>query len=319
MARTQRALPGLAKYQAKTPSKRPPPRQPEEEGEKKPGWTEQAGKVMEGVRDIAAQAPMHILAGREGSIEGILHTGQFLTQHETGTSGGSYTPSFRKKFEEKVFGPGSRPVYGYFSHGGVRDMLLPGEEDDSGRSDYVGHYGHTAFRLGEHMRPHTTFTYGDSLGASREFFGHQGEPPTARRPYMEDPQEFFTEMQVHTRPTLSDVSRATVYEVKEPRESPAIAEMKEQRSSRTQEMLKGAGIPHEVHAIGHGGQTVLPLSTEDWREAVWKQVGPEEPGKTGHRNWTNEKGKPMRVAFEPPRNEEKGMLTIKSRWKPEKG
>lgn len=285
------------------------------------------------LRNIAATAPMRTLTDMAG-VEGITSEGQFKTQRELGRGGpgASFAPRLRKESEEVMYGEGAHPVYGYFSHGDERDMLQhTGGSDTPQRYDDVAVYGHTAFELKESMRKHTTYSWGDTLGAYR------GEAsPVAKQgnliPKLEgdlankmpgEGTKVYTEMHVHDRPgengepqrlSLNDVSKAIVYEGSQPIHRYGSSTSMDERTSRTEEMLRGANVAHEVRHVGLGGQQVLPFAHEDWGDAHWTKVGSEDPGKeiTDKEGWA-----PGKYAYDTPRDEQRPMVTTKRQWKPE--
>lgn len=276
----------------------------------------------EKLRDIAARAPMRIMAPLKG-VHGIVADRQFKTQHETGTAGPQATlnPTLRAMYENTNFGPGQRPVYGYFSHGDVRDVTrsTAGLGDPNVRYDEVSGYGHTAFQLGEHMRKHTTYSWGDTLGSGPEEITKQGALPTtmlqgaARRgPEFNHADSFYTEMHVHKRPSLGDVTQAIIYETEDPNNLRGPALRQTERTAMTQAVLIGGKVPHEVRKVGMGGQMALPLELEDWGSANWKKVGEGEPGKDIERQgWSG-----SRYAFETPRDEQRPMVSVRDKWRP---
>lgn len=280
----------------------------------------------EKLRDIAATAPMRIMAPMRG-VEGITSTGQFKTQHETGTAGPQATlnPEARASYEDRAFGEGKRPVYGYFSHGDERDVLMP-SVDEPKRYDTVSGYGHASFELKEHMRKHTTYAWGDSLGGAGNEITKQGaisEPlaledaNTARvlPSAFSRADSFYTEMHVHKPPTLADVSKAIVYESDQ---RPVYSQVSRydthaQELAATEGHLQAAGVPHEVRKVGTGGQQVLPLEHEDWGDAHWSKVGPGHSGKKidDKAGW-----QPGRYGYYTPADEQRAMSTTKRTWKP---
>lgn len=280
----------------------------------------------EKLRDIAATAPMRIMADERG-VAGITSSGQFKTQHETGTSNpqATFDPSMRARAEDRMHGPGQRPVYGYFSHGDTRDLLT--HDLGSGeprRWDQVSGYGNTAFELKEHMRPHTTYAWGDSLGGQPEDIVKQGgispllaeeEKNPARAlasPYTRA-DTFYTEMHVHRPTTTADVSKALVYETPDHAYEPPLMPRAAERTERVTGHLRAAGIPHEVRSVGLGGQQVLPLEHEDWGDAHWSKVGPGHSGKKidDKAGW-----QPGRYGYYTPADEQRAMSTTKRTWKP---
>lgn len=83
----------------------------------------------------------------------LIEDGELRSQHETGTSGGSFDPSFRDEQELEMFGiPDTRPIYGYVS----------GFEKSNG---FVGMYGAVSLELTKEAQSRSTITMGDSLGA----------------------------------------------------------------------------------------------------------------------------------------------------------
>ena len=295
----------MAAYRPRPPSEPTEPTEPEK------------------LRDIAATAPMRIMAPLRG-VEGIVSSGQFKTQHETGFAGpgATFDPKYRAKWESQAFGPGQNPVYGYFSHGDVRDITGSRHWDKDPRFDPVHGYGHTAFELGEHMRPHTTYAWGDTLGGSKEEITKQGELPTTmdrdlglQSESLRHAESFYTEMHVHKRPHIDDITRAIIYETEDPNKLPGVASAQAERTAKTQAVLMGGNVPHEVRKVGPGGQMVLPLEHEDWGSAHWKQVGEGEPGKDIERQgWAGK-----RYAYETPADEQRMMVETKSTWRPNRG
>ena len=116
------------------------------------------------------------------------------TQHETGTSNGTYDPSERDRWESNAFGPSvgitePRPVYGYMS-GGMEPTAAP---------SHLIEYGDVALKLSrQQFAPVTTMTRGDSLGSD-------AAPASIQSNYF-DPDEIrgqdfsvFHEAQIHER------------------------------------------------------------------------------------------------------------------------
>jgi hypothetical protein len=88
-------------------------------------------------------------------LDHVLTDGRFKTQHETGRSGGSFSPNLRDDHEERMFGaPKTRPVYGYTP-----------AQTDSGRVSYENQsiYGEISVVLKPEVAARTTLTLGDSL------------------------------------------------------------------------------------------------------------------------------------------------------------
>jgi hypothetical protein len=96
----------------------------------------------------------------------ILQGGQFLSQHHTGDSGGSYDPDYRTHVENKLFPQReAHPIYGY-----MRDQRDPLRADTEG-------YGEVEFNFSDRAtRDQLTVTPDDSLGSEdRVVYG--GSPP----------------------------------------------------------------------------------------------------------------------------------------------
>lgn len=88
-------------------------------------------------------------------IEEILADG-LKTQHDTGTSGGIFSPVRRDQHEAVMFAaPNTRPIYGYIK------TTVPTMDGTSGQ----GQYGAFAIVLKDSVAHRTTVTYGDSLGS----------------------------------------------------------------------------------------------------------------------------------------------------------
>jgi hypothetical protein len=315
----QGVLPGMARFAAV------PPSQPTEPTE------------AEKLQDLAARAPMRIMADMPG-VQGIVASGQFKTQHETGTSNpqASFNPERRAAHEDVAFGPGQRPVYGYFSHGDERDVMRSGagSTDPNARYDEVSGYGHTAFELGEHMRKHTTYAWGDTLGGSPDEITKQGEQsvPLQRQgvdanpladPRFSHADSFYTEMHVHKRPNINDISQAIIYEQEGPDYIPGFAQGQTERTAKTQAVLMGGNIPHEVRRVGEGGQMVLPLEHEDWGHAHWKRAEPGQAGRTISQgeaspaaSWLHPEEESATFRYETPADEQRPMVSVRDKWRP---
>ena len=109
-------------------------------------------KCAERVEAIT-QNPIAIRRGIRGA-NGVLDTGRFKTQFETGTSGGVFVPKMRKDAEYNGLGVPydveheMRPVYGYFA----------------AHKDLASSYGEVEFILNDEVKDRSTLTLDDSLG-----------------------------------------------------------------------------------------------------------------------------------------------------------
>lgn len=169
-------------------------------------------------RQVLSQSTPAIAAGSD-VIPQLLASGQFLTQHDTGSSGGQYDPESRAAMEMMVWGstPDNPPVYGYAAHGGV-----PNRDSMS--------YGDAHFMLKDRVKSRTTVTPGDSRGghgvlpslpwadveagrtpltAHRPGL-HGGAPPT--RPWSRDTFNRYTEAQYHGGVSTDDIDHVVLTE-----------------------------------------------------------------------------------------------------------
>ena len=149
----------------------------------------------------------------------IVRSGRFLTQFETGTTGGLLDLSARRSVEAGLFGTPleaggqGRPIYGYLS--GTSEAT-------------TAQYGDVVLELRPAVRARTTFTFGDSLDVTERGMRPEvaGEPltrPTAlaanvgtdpltvgslaelRNPPPGRPFRIYTEAQVHGGVALADI------------------------------------------------------------------------------------------------------------------
>ncbi len=151
------------------------------------------------------------------SVTEVVRSGRFLTQFETGTTGGLLDLSARRSVEAGLFGTPveaggvQRPIYGYLS--GTSEAT-------------TAQYGDVVLELKPAVRARTTFTFGDSLdvtgrGMRPEVAGEPLTRPTAlaaqvgtdplsigsladlRNPTQ--PFRIYTEAQVHGGVALTDI------------------------------------------------------------------------------------------------------------------
>ena len=229
------------------------------------------------IRDLTATAPLMVRAPVHG-VEGIAASGHFKTQHQTGTSQGRLDPAYRAEHEAKAFGPGKNPVYGYFSHGEAKDQLEASHlQPPRRRYDSVSQYGNTAFELHESVRSRSTYTIGDSLGMKSPQFTKPGvaAPSIGENDYGMKPSNLYTEAQIHGGISTHDVKRAIHYSDVD--EEAGRSKIEHDETHRVTSALRSAGISHEVRRVGVGGQKVLPLSFEQWGDAVWKNKVVDPP------------------------------------------
>jgi hypothetical protein len=91
-------------------------------------------------------------------VPAILRAGRLLSQHDTGTSGGSYDPDYRRDTEDD-WGM-EKPIYGVWRHPEIEDRIwgtTPGMHD-------FGAYGNVTFQAKRNLQGKQFFTHGDSLG-----------------------------------------------------------------------------------------------------------------------------------------------------------
>jgi hypothetical protein len=119
-----------------------------------------------------------------GSLDGILRTGRFKTQHEIPTSNGVYDPHERSAYERLAWGYGNgtspkhRPVYGYLTDDPDGHSHGPHPLNLERTHDYVGMYGHVAVRLHKDLvAPRTTWVAGDSYDDNADHFDSMGKKP----------------------------------------------------------------------------------------------------------------------------------------------
>ena len=99
--------------------------------------------------------------------------GRFKSQFETGTSGGTFNPVYRKQAESEILGypktmkDKDRPIYGYLSH---KDEL----ERPTGKADQ---YGDVIIRLKPEVKKRATVTGGNSLNRSRSVYAQPISKP----------------------------------------------------------------------------------------------------------------------------------------------
>ena len=162
---------------------------------------------------------------KKGTLKKILEDGRFKSQHETGTSGGSLAPQYRKKIENRHFSypmnlePEKRPIYGYATKskfGWTAEHLDPTLKHDS-----VSMYGRIRVKLKENTRERTTVTFMDSLGAeaylptplnnpthaSHALHGFHGVSASVEKAMSDNPGVGYVELQVHGGVKLEDISR----------------------------------------------------------------------------------------------------------------
>lgn len=122
------------------------------------GWTRADGEreakvVIEKWRPPDQDGDVQIRATNE-SLERILASGRFKSQHESGTSAGTYSPVMRRDHELAMFGPQKAdPIYGYVNPS-VYDGNTPAE---------LPLYGDLIIGLKSSVNERTTVTFGDSL------------------------------------------------------------------------------------------------------------------------------------------------------------
>lgn len=122
------------------------------------GWTRADGEreakvVIEKWRPPDQDGDVQIRATNE-SLERILASGRFKSQHESGTSAGTYSPVMRRDHELAMFGPQKAdPIYGYVNPS-VYDGNTPAE---------LPLYGNLIIGLKSSVNERTTVTFGDSL------------------------------------------------------------------------------------------------------------------------------------------------------------
>ena len=82
---------------------------------------------------------------------------------------------------------------------------------------------------------------------------------------------------MHKRPHLNDITQAIIYETPDSRYDQPLIPKAVERTAKTQAVLMGGNVPHEIRSVGMGGQMVLPMEGEGldrgWGDAVWKRVG----------------------------------------------
>lgn len=119
--------------------------------------------VMAAMREVVENVPVSINF-RHGDFGGLQKTMRFMSQFETGTSGGMFDPAVRAEAELKGLGyplkvaPTERPIYGHYNITGQPPRAAAG-------------YGRLEFVLKPEMRQRATFTIGDSL--ARFGYDHQ--------------------------------------------------------------------------------------------------------------------------------------------------
>lgn len=170
-------------------------------------------RELQSTSEICIAAPTRLAAD-------ILRSARFLTQFESGESGGALNARVRRVAEAAAFGVpfgaahGGRPVYGY--------LATPGQTAQAS----VAQYGRVRFVLHSRVRGRTTMTIGDSLNWNACPLPLDAEPTlrdasdaVARRP----PQDMgrvllargitgfqrvaYFEAQVHGGITIADVAR----------------------------------------------------------------------------------------------------------------
>lgn len=106
------------------------------------------------VREAVGKDPEVRIRVNHEVLERILTDGRVKTQHETGSSGGSFAPHTRDAHEKMMFAAElTRPVYGY----------VHAEEHAGNVYNGVGFYGRYAVVLKKGVNERTTITFGDSL------------------------------------------------------------------------------------------------------------------------------------------------------------
>lgn len=136
---------------------------------------------------IMPHAEMAIGVDRE-HVGKIIKTGRLLSQHDTGTSGGSYAPDYRAEVEAR-WGM-KKPIYGVWRHPELAPRLWGAGRHNT---DY-GTYGTVTFLPKKVLQGKQFFLYGDSLHRSMDRPQEIGMPDR-RFDSTTDPGEPYVEAQ----------------------------------------------------------------------------------------------------------------------------
>lgn len=159
------------------------------------------------------------------SFEKFLEEG-YKTQHETGTSGGKYTPEKRRFSEEYAFGPGVKPIYAYLNAAKL------------GYRASVDGYGDIRVDLKDEVRNRSQVFAGDSLDKFKimkgapsplldpkpESLGHVTDMVKYKHP------EHYVEVFVHGGLSKKDIKKVYLTE----------------KNKNLSSVLDKQGIPYEV-------------------------------------------------------------------------
>ena len=119
--------------------------------------------IEDKVREMLSSNEVHIgIRFHAEDLKAILNDGRFKSQFETGKSGGSYDPAFRRKAEKEQMGykkstlKQDRPIYGMLFEGKDTSKISP--------TQFGGvHYGDVVAILKPSVKTHSTVTFEDSL------------------------------------------------------------------------------------------------------------------------------------------------------------
>ena len=120
-------------------------------------------KAIEVVKAAVQEAVPMVRVPGPATLDKIIKSGRFKSQHEISTSKGTYDPRSRKQASENMFGMDSRTlkdkdyeIYGYLwdKDSVIQDFAI----------DLPGQYGNIAVKLKKDIRSRATFTVNDSLG-----------------------------------------------------------------------------------------------------------------------------------------------------------
>jgi len=167
--------------------------------------------IQRKIREQIEGRPIAIRRGLNGALS-VLRNGRFMTQFETGMSGGTFDPYKRAKAEEmglgtpKTIDDEKRPVYGY--------VLTEAEH-------LAAAYGPIEFILKDSAKARTTVTVGDSL-YKFEYGEMVGSPLSnpgmecwdRRGSYIYEDKwvsVMYMETQIHGGVNLSDVDRVVLH------------------------------------------------------------------------------------------------------------
>jgi hypothetical protein len=173
-------------------------------------------QINENAKRELAQRDVIVLAPIETILDEILPDEKIMNQFESDSSNGLFDPSVRLDAEESMFGiedgiayPDAHPIYGYM-----------GRDSEPIKGSGWEQYGDVKIVLKPHVRKHTTFAAGDSLGG-----GELGQvvPAPIAAPHIgawgdsyEDGMSPWgsyaqLEAQIHQPVTIKDIAKFVMY------------------------------------------------------------------------------------------------------------